>query len=97
MSFFKRAVTRIKRKAGKTAILLILVFILGSVVVGAIAVHEAITNTDANLRRNILPILSAEFDERALMLERESPHVDEWEVLTPECVSAIGQLPQVVF
>ena len=56
MNFFKRATTSILRRPGKTIILLLLVFILGSVIAGAISVEGAISNTDANLRRNMQPI-----------------------------------------
>jgi len=62
MNFFKRATTSIIRRPGKTIILLLLVFILGSVIAGAIAVEGAISNTDANLRRNMQPILSVQHD-----------------------------------
>lgn len=62
MNFLKRATTSILRRPGKTIILLLLVFILGSVIAGAISVEGAITNTDANLRRQMQPILSIEFD-----------------------------------
>ena len=58
MNFFKRATTSILRRPGKTIILLILVFILGSVIAGALSVEGAIRNTDANLRRQMVPLAS---------------------------------------
>jgi len=88
MNFFKRATTSILRRPGKTIILLLLVFILGSVIAGAIAVEGAITNTDANLRRQMQPILSIEYDwqewDRIL---REEYGFDwetfDWEAIDP--------------
>ena len=62
MNFFKRATTSILRRPGKTIILLLLVFILGSVIAGAISVEGAISNTDANLRRSMQPIASISED-----------------------------------
>jgi len=62
MNFFKRATTSIVRRLGKTITLLLLVFILGSVITGAISVTVAINNTDANLRRNMQPIVSIDMD-----------------------------------
>jgi len=58
MNFFKRATTSILRRPGKSIILLLLVFILGSVIAGAISIEGAISNTNANLRRNMQPIVS---------------------------------------
>jgi len=62
MNFFKRATTSILRRPGKSVILLLLVFILGSVIAGAISVRGAINNTDANLRRRMQPLVSISFD-----------------------------------
>ena len=65
MNFFKRATTSIIRRPGKTIILLLLVFILGSVIAGAISVNGAINNTDANLRARMPAIATAYFDHEA--------------------------------
>ena len=65
MNFFKRATTSILRRPGKTVILLLLVFILGTVIAGAISVQGAIANTDANLRARMQPIVAVEFDRFA--------------------------------
>ena len=93
MNFFNRAITYIKRKVGKTAILLLLVFLLGTFTTGAIAVHGGIINTDANLRRSMRPIVSVQFNERATW----EAGLFSWDTLTPDVISAIGQLPQVAF
>jgi len=58
MNFFKRATTSIVRRPGKSIILLLLVFILGTVIAGAISVEAAISNTDANLRAGMPPIVT---------------------------------------
>jgi len=104
MNFFKRATTSIIRRPGKTIILLLLVFILGSVIAGAISVEGAISNTDANLRRNMQPIVSIEFDwmdwESSIDWEAVGPNEDPWmnqPRLTPTDVRAIGALPYVDF
>ena len=79
MNFFNRAIASISRRPGKTIILLILVFILGSVIAGAISVEGAISNTDANLRRNMQPIVSINSDWEAF---NDSPESQEWRELT---------------
>ena len=106
MNFFKRAIASIIRRPGKTAILLIFVFILGSVIAGAIAVNGAIANTDVNLRRNMQPIMSIDFDQQAFL---ESDIVQNWDAADPHGfwqsapslmvaqVREIGQLPQIAF
>jgi len=57
MNFFKRALTSIKRTPVKSLMLFLMIFILGSVVSGAISVRNAINTTDLNLRRNMRPII----------------------------------------
>jgi len=106
MNFFKRATTSIIRRPGKTIILLLLVFILGSVIAGAISVEGAISNTDANLRRNMQPIVSIDFDDIEWNESIDWDNFD-WEndpdpwfsrpSITPEEVRSIGRLPYVHF
>ena len=95
MNFMRRAMTSIKRRPGKTLILLLLVFILGSVISGAISVTGAITNTEANLRRGMRPIVSFDMDEEALMREMEMGGEGQIELMTPEMVRQIGALSYV--
>ena len=104
MNFFKRATTSIIRRPGKTIILLLLVFILGSVIAGAISVEGAISNTDANLRRNMPPLLTIGLNHEEWS-EYEEEYDFDWETtfppqpprLLPEDVRAIGQLSYVEF
>ena len=108
MNFFKRATTSIVRRPGKTVILLLLVFILGSVIAGAISVTGAINNTDANLRARMQPIVAVGFDHDAFHRETEDaidwdtfdPDVDvsPWETrerMTPAHVRSLGQLEYI--
>ena len=96
MNFYKRAITSIKRRPGKSVILLMLVFILGTVITGAIAVENAINNTDANLRNGMRPIVSFYRD-----YDRFHEYVDETGEtpiiypLTRDIVRQISELPQV--
>jgi len=99
MNFFKRALTSIQRRPGKTIILLLLVFILGTVISGAIAVEGAVSNTNRNLRHNLRPIVTFEQDWQAREEYIEENGLD-WEdvpeeFLTPSVVREIGALPYV--
>ena len=109
MNFFKRAVTSITRRPGKTIILLLLVFILGTVIAGAISVRGAIGNTDANLRARMQPIVAISQDHEAFREYLDSfidwDNVD-WDNdnpwnrqprMTPAHVRAIGNLDYVSF
>jgi len=104
MNFFKRATTSILRRPGKTVILLLLVFILGSVIAGAISVEGAISNTDANLRRNMQPLVSIGMDWTEWWDYLDQYDFD-WETtfppleprLRPEDVRAMGALEYVDF
>ena len=105
MNFFKRATTSILRRSGKTIILLLLVFILGTVIAGAISVRGAINNTDANLRRRMPPIVSIGFDEITWHdsidwdeVDWEDPMTDPWltrEEVTLTHIREVGDLPYV--
>jgi len=62
MNFLKRATTSIFRQPGKFIVLLLLIFILSTVISGAISTVAAIGNTGANLRRQMRPIVILELD-----------------------------------
>jgi len=97
MNFLKRATTSIKRRPGKSLILLLLVLILGTVISGAIAVEGAIGRTDENLRRGMRPIVSFDLDEAALMREMEASGEERFDLMTIEMVRALGTLPYVEY
>ena len=84
----------ILRRPGKSIILLLLVLILGSIVSGALAVEGAIVNTDANLRRNMRPIITFELDRE--MFFEENDMMPSMPTLIPtEVIIEIGNLPYV--
>lgn len=93
MNFFKRAMISILRRPVKTLILLLLVLILGTVITGAISVEGAINNTDANLRRQMRPIVSIDLDWRGTA----DISFFDLPILTPTDVRAIGELSYVDF
>ena len=58
MNSVKRAMINAIRKPGKTAILLVIIFILGNIIAGAVSVRQAVENAEANLRAEMSPIVS---------------------------------------
>lgn len=90
MNFIKRALTSITRTKRKSVILLLLVFILGNVVVGAITINKAVNNTERNIRMQVGGVST-------LGLNTDDKDFD-WEKVTPiseDAIKKIGQLPTV--
>lgn len=101
MKYFKRALISIERRLGKSFILLLLVFILGTVMSGAIAAHGAVNNTHQNLRRHLPPIVTFEVDGNSwhrYVEENDLNHNDVlMEPLTPSVTREIANLPYVMY
>jgi putative ABC transport system permease protein len=96
MNFFKRATTSILRRPGKTIILLLLIFILGTVISGAISVEGAVSNTNRNLRNGMRPVVSFSVDEDAMSVyAEETGEWPEWPSMTADKVREIADLPYV--
>ena len=96
MNFISRAVLSIMRNFGKTTLLLLIVFMLGIVMSGAISVQQAIQSTDANLRANMPAIAMMHGDEEASAeYERQTGSWPEVEVLSAEILHEVGALPYV--
>ena len=96
MSFITRAFASMTRNFGKTLLLLLIVFILGVVISGAISVQQAILNTDANIRATLPPAVTLGVDWQ--IQELEYNRTGEWprtELITPEMIHEIGALPYV--
>jgi len=85
MHIIKRSVLSIKRKLGKTFLLLGLVFLLSSLIAGALMIDQAINSTADHLKQR-MPIIT----ELSIGIE-----VTEFELITSELVREIGALPYV--
>ncbi|MCL2559416.1 MAG: ABC transporter permease [Turicibacter sp.] len=98
MFFLKRALTSVKRTPVKSIALFLLIFILGSVVSGAISVRRAIYATEFNLRRNMRPVvmLTVDSDARYEASVLAGEYVDDVSV-SLEIIYEIGQLPYVEY
>ena len=69
IEFLKRAITSLLRNPGKTIILFLLIFILGTALIGAFSATRSVSNTSENLRRNMRPILTISYDMEASIAE----------------------------
>jgi len=97
MGLLKRAVASIARRIGKTMMLLILVFVLGSLIAGGISIQRAVISTEENLRQSMPPITAIEFDESQWMeyVNQTGDRYEQPENLTADLVRQIGDLPYV--
>ena len=98
MNFIKRAFITVKRTPIKTLILLILIFLLGTLLSGAISIRQGIYKTEANIRTQIPPITTLFWD---VLAAQESDgvirdFVSNWETPTREMIMEIGSLPYVL-
>jgi len=98
MGLFSRTLASLSRNLGKTILLLVIVFILGCVISGAISVRQAIQNTDANVRATLPSVVTVDIDHAAMEevanATGEWPELEEW-VLSVDRLSEIGTLPYV--
>ena len=101
MKFFKRAVLSMKRQLGKSALLFVLIFILGLVLSGAISMRKAMLITEEGMMMRIPALATIAFDSEAAV-EETGGH--SWEFgrayqmahqPTVEELSAVGHLPHV--
>ena len=88
MNFIQRGFISIARKPGKTIILLIVVFILGNLIAGAISVKEAVKSTQTVMREKIGVTMSAVLDESTLTEETDKLVIPS---IPAETIEAIGQ------
>ena len=87
LNFLKRAITSIFRNPGKAIILLLLIFILGVALSGALSVVNAVHSTNQNIRRNMRPIVTISYDEDAALTE-----ADEQAQSVPISIDLIRQI-----
>ena len=94
MKFYKRALASVARKLGKSLILLLLVFLLGTVIAGAVSISQAVVNTEANLRRSLPPVVTISEDFQ-LTDAYWQEHGQAPEGLNPAMFRQISQLPYI--
>jgi putative ABC transport system permease protein len=98
MNVLKRAFVASSRNWRKSATLFLLLLILSSFSAGAISIHQAILNTDRNLRQRMPAIVMIAHQLSSKQAEEVYAQTGEWpefEFLTLEMIRQIGQLPQV--
>lgn len=100
MNFIQRAWRSVTRKKGKSIILFLVIFVLGNVIAGAVAIQQSTKNVEEETKKKMGAVATAELDyekwEKAVKkdpsLEKEEN--DIWNVSTKD-IETIGKLPYV--
>ncbi len=92
MNLFKRGFASITRKPGKTAILMVLIFVLCNIIAGAISVKNAINNTHQAMQDKLSIEVSASLDIDAIRQNNNGASGDITNIasLTPDIIKSIG-------
>jgi len=95
MNYVKRALVSVNRQRGKTTILLLLVFLLGNLMSGAISIRTAIQNTDSNLRSRLPAVATLDFDTMSAFSSFEYTGIWPDDELTADYIHQVAELPYV--
>ncbi|MGX6980066.1 ABC transporter permease [Vagococcus elongatus] len=100
MNFWKRALASVSRRKGKSLILFAVVFILGNVIAGAIAIQQSTNNVEKNIKKNLGASATISIDYEAMMnlTEDESESAFKESALTNLAMTKqVGELPYVAY
>ncbi|WP_339183810.1 ABC transporter permease [Oceanobacillus sp. FSL W7-1293] len=98
MNFMKRAFLGITRKKGKSLILLAVIFILGNLISGAIAIQQATGNVESTIKERLGTAATVDMDYKAWeSMSEEEMETLEMEELGVDLIKQIGELPYVKY
>lgn len=99
MNFMQRGFASIRRKPGKTLILLLLIFVLGNVIAGAISIRQAVQNTQKALYQRITAVATIETDQKQIQKFYEQNPEGELKIpnVKADLIKQVGALPYVKF
>jgi len=99
MNVFKRAITNIKRQPVKNGLLLVIIFILGTVLSAAISVRTAMITTEENVMMRVPAVSAIHLDHIMAAFESGTSPWDRsiWRENRPTAydITTVGQLPYV--
>lgn len=98
MNYWKRARNSIFRTKGKSLILFAVIFVLGNVIAGAIAIQQSTTNVEKKMKQQLGATVSAEPDLNELLKQSEngdSQSMTQAQSLKEETIKKIGASPYV--
>lgn len=89
MNYIQRAFLSIKQRSSKSFILLLLMFILGNIISGAVAIQRAVQNTEQQMYQNIKAVSTVNIDYEKFMTLSEDERKN-FKFLTEEQIKQIG-------
>ncbi|MFD2387040.1 ABC transporter permease [Enterococcus rivorum] len=96
MNYWNRALCSVIRRRGKSIILFAVIFILGNVIAGAIAIQQSTDNVEKKIKNQLGAAVTAEMDMDKLMKANESgSEMKTPEPLKEETIKKIGESPYV--
>ncbi|EUJ37654.1 ABC transporter permease [Brochothrix campestris] len=100
MNFFKRALTSISRKKGKSLLLFAIVFILGNVIAGAVSISQATNKVEQTVKNQLGAQATIDLSKekmKQLMDASEDEEVDYPKPPSKDVITKIGQLDTVKY
>lgn len=98
MNYWKRAKNSILRTKGKSLILFAVIFVLGNVIAGAIAIQQSTTNVEKKMKQELGATVSAEPDLNKILKQNENGEMQvssQNERLKEETIKKMGASPYV--
>ncbi|KAF1296766.1 ABC transporter permease [Enterococcus sp. JM4C] len=100
MNFLQRAVSSVTRRKGKSIILFLVIFVLGNVIAGAIAIQQSTTNVEKDVKAKLGANATISFDYTTFQKDNEETPVEE-QIFPDEpdlkAYQQIGALPYVKY
>lgn len=99
MNFFKRGLASVTRRKGKSLILFAVIFILGNVMAGAIAIDQGTKSVETTIKKKLGSIATVTQDSDKIMEDSENGVEITEAMVSPsqEVYDEIGKLDQVNF
>ncbi|MGX7023856.1 ABC transporter permease [Vagococcus hydrophili] len=97
MNYFKRAMASLKRRKGKSLILFAVIFILGNVMAGAIAIDQGTKSVESTIKKKLGAVATVTQDYEKLEKDsQENEKVyDQAKPPKPKVLKEIGELDEV--
>src|SRR5699024_9653648 len=103
MNFWQRGLKSVTRRKGRSLILFLVIFILGNVIAGSVAIQQSTKNVEEETKKQMGAVATIEMDyERVDKEQQANPEAyennDEWH-RQPSLkeLEAIGELPYVKY
>lgn len=103
MNFWKRGMKSVTRRKGRSLILFLVIFILGNVIAGSVAIQQSTNNVERETKKQMGAVATIEMDyERIDKEQQKNPEAFEgneeiWKMPPLKELEAVGALPYVKY